>query len=276
MLTMDPAHYGPCLLHAMRTSARLLQVARHDGLPPRLPRRAQAAGQGRHATAGPDHIVRPPPPPLCRPLAAPLCHRSAPLCTPLHPPSPASACAAPPSPLAAGAPRRSHSMPASPHSRRGPTRHRGASWAPTWPSCARSVTSRSACCAPSPRSPAPRRRVPSTCCPTSRPTSARPRPRASASDRPRPCAWHSSTSTRSPQPNAAQHGTAQAQHAPCARSIRMRCHTRPPRPPPPVQVALVPGEAFGAPATIRLSYAATRANIGDAVAKLAKFLGELN
>jgi aspartate/methionine/tyrosine aminotransferase len=44
----------------------------------------------------------------------------------------------------------------------------------------------------------------------------------------------------------------------------------------PVQVALVPGEAFGAPATIRLSYAATRANIGDAVAKLAKFLRELN
>lgn len=57
--------------------------------------------------------------------------------------------------------------------------------------------------------------------------------------------------------------------------MRIR-HTRPPRPPPPVQVALVPGEAFGAPATIRLSYAATRANIGDAVAKLAKFLGELN
>ena len=41
------------------------------------------------------------------------------------------------------------------------------------------------------------------------------------------------------------------------------------------QVALVPGEAFGAPSTIRLSYAATRANIGDAVAKLATFLTEL-
>ena len=46
--------------------------------------------------------------------------------------------------------------------------------------------------------------------------------------------------------------------------------------PPPAQVALVPGEAFGAPATVRLSYAATRAHIGDAVAKLAQFLGELN
>ena len=42
------------------------------------------------------------------------------------------------------------------------------------------------------------------------------------------------------------------------------------------KVALVPGEAFGAPATIRLSYAATRAHISDAVAKLAQFLGELN
>lgn len=38
----------------------------------------------------------------------------------------------------------------------------------------------------------------------------------------------------------------------------------------------MPGEAFGAPATVRLSYAATRAHIGDAVAKLAQFLGELN
>ena len=62
-------------------------------------------------------------------------------------------------------------------------------------------------------------------------------------------------------------------------SMSMCIHARatPTRPPsPPVQVALVPGEAFGAPATVRLSYAATRANIGDAVAKLAKFLGELN
>ena len=42
------------------------------------------------------------------------------------------------------------------------------------------------------------------------------------------------------------------------------------------KVALVPGEAFGAPATVRLSYAATRAHISDAVAKLAQFLGELN
>lgn len=53
-------------------------------------------------------------------------------------------------------------------------------------------------------------------------------------------------------------------------------NTRPSSPPPPAQVALVPGEAFGAPATVRLSYAATRAHIGDAVAKLAQFLGELN
>ena len=82
-----------------------------------------------------------------------------------------------------------------------------------------------------------------------------------------------------PRTNPAQRGT--AQHAPCARSMSMSMciHARatPARPPsPPVQVALVPGEAFGAPATVRLSYAATRANIGDAVAKLAKFLGELN
>ena len=41
------------------------------------------------------------------------------------------------------------------------------------------------------------------------------------------------------------------------------------------KVALVPGEAFGADNTIRLSYAATRENIRDAVTKLAKFLGEL-
>lgn len=41
------------------------------------------------------------------------------------------------------------------------------------------------------------------------------------------------------------------------------------------KVALVPGEAFGADNTIRLSYAATRENISDAVTKLAKFLGEL-
>ena len=77
---MCHAYYVLCL-----TTTRLLQVARHDGLPPRLPRRPQAAGQGRHATAGPDHIVRPPPPPLCRPLAAtalPL------LCTSLYPSAP--------------------------------------------------------------------------------------------------------------------------------------------------------------------------------------------
>ena len=41
------------------------------------------------------------------------------------------------------------------------------------------------------------------------------------------------------------------------------------------KVAFVPGEAFGAPKTIRLSYAATRENITDAVDKLARCLGEL-
>ena len=38
------------------------------------------------------------------------------------------------------------------------------------------------------------------------------------------------------------------------------------------RVALVPGEAFGAPTTVRLSYAATKENIRDAVSKLGEFL----
>jgi len=41
------------------------------------------------------------------------------------------------------------------------------------------------------------------------------------------------------------------------------------------KVAFVPGEAFGAPKTIRLSYAATREDIRDAVSKLALCLREL-
>ena len=38
------------------------------------------------------------------------------------------------------------------------------------------------------------------------------------------------------------------------------------------KVALVPGEAFGAPATVRLSYAATKERINDAISKLGEFL----